>query len=158
MQKLLLVYYHSENRATSQIWKVFPNMVFPPIWGGEKMAAFWACACKLPWTLLSPARVQPLYGAGRKESSGTGLAMFWFDNSHFKMTVLANYATRLTWSWSAEWYPHRVPCSLRTFLVLSLLVVATKEMSSSRRAWKWTLLFLFNVVSRTSIFFPQKVC
>ena len=40
---------------------------------GEKMAAFWACACKLSWTLLSPARVQPLYGAGRKESSGTGL-------------------------------------------------------------------------------------
>ena len=26
-----------------------------------------------PWTLLSPARVQPLYGARRKESSGTGL-------------------------------------------------------------------------------------
>ena len=73
MQKLLFVYYHSENRATSQIWKVLPNMVFPPIWG-EKMAAFWACAYKLSWTLLSPARVQPLYGAGRKESSGTGLA------------------------------------------------------------------------------------
>ena len=72
MQKLLLVYYHAENRATSQIWKVLPNMVFPPIWG-EKMAAFWACACKLSWTLLSPARVQPLYGAERKESSGTGL-------------------------------------------------------------------------------------
>ena len=33
MQKLLLVYYHSENRATGQIWKVLPNMVFPPIWG-----------------------------------------------------------------------------------------------------------------------------
>ena len=33
MQKLLLVYYHSENRATSQIWKILPNMVFPPIWG-----------------------------------------------------------------------------------------------------------------------------
>ena len=40
---------------------------------GEKMAAFWACACKLHWTLLSPTRDQPLYGAGRKESSGTGL-------------------------------------------------------------------------------------
>ena len=26
-----------------------------------------------PWTLLSPGRVEPLYGAGRKESSGTGL-------------------------------------------------------------------------------------
>ena len=65
------IFYRSENRATSQIWKILPNMVFPPIWG-QKMAAFWACACKLSWTLLSPARVQPLYGAGRKESSGTG--------------------------------------------------------------------------------------
>ena len=65
MQKLLLVYYHSENRATSQIWKVLSNMVFPrfggkngsvlsmrmqdildssfarpgsaPIWGGKKV-------------------------------------------------------------------------------------------------------------------------
>ena len=46
--------------------------VFPPIWG-KIMAAFWACACKFSWTLFSPARVQPLYGAGRKESSGTGL-------------------------------------------------------------------------------------
>ena len=34
MQKLLPVYCYSENRATSRIWKVFPNMVFPPI-GGE---------------------------------------------------------------------------------------------------------------------------
>ena len=45
---------------------------FSPDLGG-KMAAFWACACKLSWTLLSPAWVQPLYRAGRKESSGTGL-------------------------------------------------------------------------------------
>ena len=33
MQKLSFVYYYSENRATSRIWKVLPNMVFPPIWG-----------------------------------------------------------------------------------------------------------------------------
>ena len=33
MQKLLHVYYHSENRATSQIWKVLPNMVFPRFGG-----------------------------------------------------------------------------------------------------------------------------
>ena len=31
MQKLSFVYYYSENRATSRIWKVTPNMVFPPI-------------------------------------------------------------------------------------------------------------------------------
>ena len=37
---------------------------FSPDLGG-KMAAFWACACKLSWTLLSPARVQPLYRVGR---------------------------------------------------------------------------------------------
>ena len=70
MQKLLLVYYHLETRSTSQIWK--SKYGFSPDLGG-KMAAFWACACKLSWTLLSPARVQPLYGAGSKESSGTGL-------------------------------------------------------------------------------------
>ena len=34
------------NRAAKQIWKILPNMIFPPIWG-EKMAAFQACACKL---------------------------------------------------------------------------------------------------------------
>ena len=66
-------YYHSENCSTSQIWKILPNMVFPRF-GGKKWRSFWACVCKLSWTLLSPARVQPLYGAGRKESSGTGLA------------------------------------------------------------------------------------
>ena len=33
MQKLLLVCYYSKNRATSRIWKVLPNMFFPPIWG-----------------------------------------------------------------------------------------------------------------------------
>ena len=71
MQKLSFVYYYLENRATNRIWKVLPNMVFPRF--GGKMAAFWACACKLSWALFSPARVQPLCGAGRKESSGTGL-------------------------------------------------------------------------------------
>ena len=49
---------------------------------GEKMAAFWACACKLSWTLLSLARVQPLYGAGRKESSGTGLKLY--KSKHYR--------------------------------------------------------------------------
>ena len=29
---------------------------------------------EIAWAVFSPARVQPLYGAGRKESSGTGLS------------------------------------------------------------------------------------
>ena len=39
---------------------------------GEKMAAFWACACKLSWTLLSPVRVHSPY-MGRKERRVQGL-------------------------------------------------------------------------------------
>ena len=34
MQKLLLVYYHSENRAISQTWKILPNMFFFPRFAG----------------------------------------------------------------------------------------------------------------------------
>ena len=34
IQKLLPVYYYSENCARSWIWNVLPNMVFPPIWEG----------------------------------------------------------------------------------------------------------------------------
>ena len=56
---------------------------------GEKMAAFWACACKLSWTLLSPARVQPLYGAGKRESSGTGLV------EHSKISCFTNSSSVL---------------------------------------------------------------
>ena len=51
------IFQYSENRATSRIWKLLSNMVFPPILRGgggvgRKMAAFWACACKLSWTLF----------------------------------------------------------------------------------------------------------
>ena len=60
----------TESRKLFWIW-------FFPQFGG-KMAAFWPCACKLSWTLFSPARVQPPYGAGRKESSKTGLNCLTF--------------------------------------------------------------------------------
>ena len=33
----------------------------------ELIGSFWACACNLSWTLLSPARVQPLPHASLKE-------------------------------------------------------------------------------------------
>ena len=69
MQKLLLVYYYSENRAASRIWNVLPNIVFPPIWG-EKMAEFWECACKLSWTLFSPAGFSPYMGREERRVQG----------------------------------------------------------------------------------------
>ena len=38
------------------------------------MANFWACACKLSWTLSSRARLRPLcHGAHGTENTGTGL-------------------------------------------------------------------------------------
>ena len=73
MQKLLLVYYNSETRATSRIWNVLPNMVFPPIWG-EKMADLsMRMQVILDSLFARPGSASILYGAGRKESSGTGL-------------------------------------------------------------------------------------
>ena len=72
MQKLLPVYCyswksrHKPNLESTSKYGFFPRFE-------RKMAAFWACACKLSWIFFSPARVQPLYGAGRKESSRTGL-------------------------------------------------------------------------------------
>ena len=72
MQKLLLVYYHSENRATSQIWKVLPNMFFSPDLGGKNGGVL---SMRMQ-VILDSSFARPgsaPYGAGRKESSGTGL-------------------------------------------------------------------------------------
>ena len=52
--------------------KVLPNMVFARF-GGEKMPAFWACACKLSWTLFSPARGGFSPYMGREERRVQGL-------------------------------------------------------------------------------------
>ena len=69
-------------------------------------------------------------------------------------TLWSNYVVRLTWSWSSERYPYRVPCGLRTFLVLSLLVVTTEEMTCSRRPWERTIFFFLDSVCKKFIFFP----
>ena len=86
MQKLLLVYFIIQKIAPqAKSGKYFQIWFSPDL--GKKMAAFWTCAGKLSWTLLSPARVQPLYGAGRKESSGTGLG--WSEQVVLSLVVLA---------------------------------------------------------------------
>ena len=54
--------------------KLIPRLTFNP---GLALTGF---RTTRPWTLLSPARVEPLYGAGRKESSGTGLAVARFPS------------------------------------------------------------------------------
>ena len=66
--------HYSENRAPSRIWKVLPNMVFSPDLGGKNGGVL---SMRMQVILDSPfARPgsAPMWGAGRKESSGTGLA------------------------------------------------------------------------------------
>ena len=46
-----------------KLWKLVPSTLsFPRLsnFWWVLIGSFWACACKLSWTLLSPARVQPL--------------------------------------------------------------------------------------------------
>ena len=69
--------------------------------GGGEMAALWACACKLPWTLFSPAWVQPLYGTGRKESSGTELGLPMVFSSFASTDTLTNKERDSTFELSA---------------------------------------------------------
>ena len=56
-------------------------MIFSPIWG-EKWRRSEHAHASYPGLFFSLARVKPLYGVGRKESSGTGL-----------LSVLSGHAT-----------------------------------------------------------------
>ena len=67
------IFYHSENRATGQIWKILPNMVFPRFGGKNGGVLSMRMQVILDSSFACP--VQPLYVAGRKESSGTGLSL-----------------------------------------------------------------------------------
>ena len=61
---VLVKFIIQKNAPQAKSGKYF-QILFPPIWG-EKMAAFWACACKLSWTLLSPARGSAPTWSGKK--------------------------------------------------------------------------------------------
>ena len=73
MQKLSFVYYYySENRATSRIWKVLPNMVFPPIWGENGGVLSMRMQVILDSLFARPGST-PIWGGKKGECSGTGL-------------------------------------------------------------------------------------
>ena len=71
MQKLLLVYYHSKNHATSEIWKVLPSMVFPPIWGKIWRRSEHAHA-SYPGLSLRPPGFSPYRGREERRVQGLG--------------------------------------------------------------------------------------
>jgi len=73
MQKLLLVYYYSVKSRCKPNLESTSKYDFFPRFGGKKWRRSEHAHASYPGLFFSPARVQPLYGAGRKESSGTGL-------------------------------------------------------------------------------------
>ena len=77
MQKLLLVYY-SENRATSRILKVLPNIKygFSSDLGGNNGGVLSMRIQVILDSLFPRPGLAPTQGTGRKESSGTGLGTF----------------------------------------------------------------------------------
>ena len=93
----LLVQYAShcwENRATSllqaRIWKVLPNMVFPPIWGGKNGGVLSMRMQVILDSSFRPPGFSPYKGWVGKESSGTGLLA---TTHNFKVIPSAHVAT-----------------------------------------------------------------
>jgi len=69
---------HSENRATSQIWKALPNMVFPPIWG-EKWRRSEHAHASYPGLFFRTPGFSPYMG--REERRVQGLD-YWVTMPH----------------------------------------------------------------------------
>ena len=67
MQKLLFAYYHSENRTTSQIWKVLPNMVFSPDLGGKNGGVLSMCMQVVLDSSLARPGSAPIWGGKKGE-------------------------------------------------------------------------------------------
>ena len=61
--------FHSENRATSQIWEILPNMVFPPIWGKKWWRSEHAHA-SYPGLFFRPSGFSPYMGREERRVQG----------------------------------------------------------------------------------------
>ena len=69
MQKLLLVYCYSENRATSRIWNVLPNMVFSRF-GGKKWWNSEHAHASYPELSFRPPGFSPYMGQEERRVQG----------------------------------------------------------------------------------------
>ena len=76
IQKLLLVNYYSAKSRCKPNLESTSKYDFCLRFGWKKWRRSEHVHASYPGFFSSPARVQPLYGAGRKVSSGTGLG-FW---------------------------------------------------------------------------------
>ena len=93
MQKLLLAYYHSENRATSQIWKVLPNMVVPRL-GGKKWRRSERAHASYPGLFVRPPGFSPYMGREERRVQGLDYLAPSFSLDHFCVTSFTSHSVR----------------------------------------------------------------
>ena len=98
MQKLLLVYYYSAKSRCKPNLESTSNYDFFPRFGGKKWRRSEHAHASYPGLFFSPARVQPLYGAGGKDSSGTGLYYSLFVLPNFAKSIVSSFSWDLQWS------------------------------------------------------------
>ena len=61
------MYYHSENHATSQIWKILPNMVFSPDLGGKNGGVLSMCMQVILDSSFARPGSAPIWGGKKGE-------------------------------------------------------------------------------------------
>ena len=98
MQKLLLVYYYSAKSRCKPNLESTSKYDFFPRFGGKKWRRSEHAHASYPGLFFSPARVQPLYGTGGKESSRTGLYYSLFVPPTFAKSIVSSFSWDLQWS------------------------------------------------------------
>ena len=88
----------SEIALQTKSGKYFQIWLFPPIFLGKKWRRSGHAHASYPGLFFSPARVQPLYVAGGKESSRTGLYYSLFVPPNFAKSIVSSFSWDLQWS------------------------------------------------------------
>ena len=81
------LYYHSENRAASQIWKILPNMVFPSIWG-EKWRRSELAHASYPGLFFRPPGFSPYMVREERRVQGLDYHLPYIHESTFARIFL----------------------------------------------------------------------
>ena len=96
----------SEIALQTKFGKYLQIWFFSPIWG-EKMAAFWACACKLSWTLLfARPGSAPIWGGTKGEfrvwtsKSRAGVSQAW---TYYSKVAFNNWLLETVWAFNMFW-------------------------------------------------------
>ena len=110
LQKLFLVSYYSAKSRCKPYLETTSKYDFFPWFGGRKWQRFEHAHASYPELFFSPARVKPLYEAGRKESSGTGLSHARLENKILALQKLPFWPKKSKKTF--RWYKVSLPTAL----------------------------------------------